>query len=138
MKIAIRYYTKSGNTRKLAEAIGRAIGVAPEDISNPLTEDVDLLFLGSSVYKAGVDKAVKRFISDLDVKVGKIVNFSSAALISGTYRQVKKLAAARGIVMADEEFHCKGSFHGLFKSHPDTVDLKNAGAFAENVVAGGK
>lgn len=138
MKIAIRYYTKSGNTRKLAEAIGRAIGVVPEDISSPLTEDVDLLFLGSSVYKAGVDKAVKRFISDLDVKVGKIVNFSSAALISGTYRQVKKLAAARGIAMADEEFHCKGSFHGLFKSHLDTVDLKNAGTFAENVVAGGK
>ena len=30
MKIAIRYYSKTGNTEKLAEAIGEAIGVAPK------------------------------------------------------------------------------------------------------------
>ena len=47
MKIAIRYYSKTGNTEKLAEAIGEAIGVAPKTIDEPLNEDVDILFLGN-------------------------------------------------------------------------------------------
>ena len=43
MKIAIRYYTKTGNTKKLAEAISSAIGVEAKTVDEPLTEDVDIL-----------------------------------------------------------------------------------------------
>ena len=89
MKIAIRYYTKTGNTKKLAEAIGSAINVEAKTIDEPLTEDVDLLFLGSAVYAAGIDKRVKEFIESINVNVGEVVNFSSAALIESTYKQVK-------------------------------------------------
>ncbi|WP_292605419.1 flavodoxin family protein [Methanobrevibacter sp. UBA188] len=90
MKIAIRYYTKTGNTKKLAEAIGSAINVEAKTIDEPLTEDVDLLFLGSAVYAAGIDKRVKEFIESINVNVGEVVNFSSTALIESTYKQVKK------------------------------------------------
>ena len=61
MKIAVRYYTRGGNTKKLADAISKAVGVDAETTSVPLTEDVDILFLGSSVYANGVDDAVKEF-----------------------------------------------------------------------------
>lgn len=44
MKIAIRYYTKGGNTKKLADAISQATGVAAESVEQPLAEDVDILF----------------------------------------------------------------------------------------------
>jgi len=44
MKIVIRYYTKTGNTKKLAEAISSAIGVEAKTVDEPLTEDVDILF----------------------------------------------------------------------------------------------
>lgn len=54
MKTAVRYFTMTGNTKKLAEAIAAALDVTAEDLSKPLTEDVDVLFLGSSVYAAGV------------------------------------------------------------------------------------
>lgn len=80
MKIAIRYYSKTGNTEKLAEAIGEAIGVAPKTIDEPLNEDVDILFLGNSVYNAGADSKVKEFLKNIDVNVGSIVNVSSALL----------------------------------------------------------
>ena len=35
MKIAIRYYTKTGNTKKLAEAIGSAINVEAKTVDEP-------------------------------------------------------------------------------------------------------
>ena len=48
MKIAVRYYTKTGNTKRLAEAIAEAVGVEALPISEPVGEPVDLLFLGNS------------------------------------------------------------------------------------------
>lgn len=132
MKIAIRYYTKSGNTKKLADAIGQSLNCKPEDVSIPLEEDVDVLFLGSSVYAAGVDKAVKDFVSSISVKVGKVVNFSTAALLPSTYKQVKKLVEAKNIVISEEEFHCRGSFQFMHKGKPDALDCQNAIDFAKN------
>lgn len=49
MKIAARYYTRSGNTKKLADAIADAVGTTAKTTAEPLTEDMDILFLGSSV-----------------------------------------------------------------------------------------
>ena len=135
MKIAIRYYTKTGNTKKLAESIGSAINVEAKTIDEPLTEDVDLLFLGSAVYAAGIDKRVKEFIESINVNVGEVVNFSSAALIESTYKQVKKQVEAKGLKMSENEFHCRGAFKFVHRGHPDKTDLKNAQEFAKKVIS---
>ena len=135
MKIAIRYYTKTGNTKKLADAIGNALDCKPEDVSVPLTEDTDILFLGSSVYAAGVDTAIKDFVSGISVKVGKVVNFSTAALLPSTYKQVKKLVEAKDISMSEKEFHCRGSFQFMHKGKPDESDCLKASEFAKSCFA---
>ena len=70
MKIAIRYYTKSGNTKKLADAIGNQLNVEVLTVKTPLTEKVDVLFLGSSVYAAGVDESIKSFIRNNKDNIG--------------------------------------------------------------------
>ena len=134
MKIAIRYYTKTGNTKKLAEAIGSAINVEAKTVDEPLTENVAILFLGSAVYAAGIDKRVKEFIENIDVNVGKVVNFSSAALIKSTYNQVKKQVEQKGLKMSEDEFHCRGAFKFVHRGHPDETDLKNAQEFAKRLV----
>ena len=136
MNTAIRYYSRSGNTKKLAEAISEAIEVEALTTASPLTEDVDILFLGSSVYAYGVDDQIKEFIRGIDVKVGKVVNFSTAALVNSTYKQVGKLLAEKKIPQAEEEFYCKGSFGPLHKGKPDENDLKKAAEFARKVVHG--
>lgn len=136
MKAAIRYYSRGGNTEKLAKAIGEAIGVEALTTKSPLTEDVDVLFLGSSVYAYGVDDDVKRFISGINVKVGKVVNFSTAALVKSTYKQVGRLLAEKNIPQAKEEFYCKGSFGPLHKGKPDEADQRAAAKFAEKVMKG--
>ena len=135
MKIEVRYYTRSGNTKKLAEAIAKAAGTEAKTVEEPLREDVDILFLGSSVYAYGVDDSIKKFISNIDVTVGKVVNFSTAALIKSTYKQVGKLLAEKGIAQAEEEFYCKGSFGPMHKGKPDEKDCKAAAAFAKKIIS---
>ena len=135
MKIAIRYYTKTGNTKKMAEALSEAVGVEALTVDSPLTEDVDILFLGSAVYAAGVDAKVKEFIENINVNVGKIVNFSSAALIESTYKQVKKIAENNNITMAEEEFHCRGAFKLVHRGRPNNEDLRNLQEFGKNIVS---
>ena len=135
MKIAVRYYTKTGNTRRLAEAIARAVGVEAQPISTPVAEPVDLLFLGNSYYAFAIDPEVREFVKGLDkTKVGKIVSFGSAAMLNSTYKKVKAEADKVGIPMDEREFHCKGEFKGLHKGRPDESDLKAAAAFAQKIV----
>lgn len=133
MKIAVRYFTRSGNTKKLALAIAESVGVDAKEVSVPLEEHVDILFLGSSVYAAGVDEAVKRFIDENREKIGTLYNFSTAALISSTYKQIRKIAEEKGVKLAEEEFHCRGSFAVMHKGHPNRDDLDAAAAFARKV-----
>ena len=134
MKVAVRYYTQTGNTRKLCDAIASALGVEAKSVEAPLEEAVDLLFLGSSVYAAGIDPAVKNFINNLEPsKVGSVVNISTAALLPSTYNQVKKLLAARNIPVKEEEFHCRGQFHALHKGKPDAADIDAAVSFAKKM-----
>jgi flavodoxin len=136
MKAAIRYYSKGGNTEKVALAISKATGLPAETIDVPLLEDVDILFLGSSVYGFDVDDQVKQFISNLDVKVGKVVNFSTACLVKSTYKQVGKLLAEKNIPLAKEEYYCRGSFGPMHKGRPNQQDLQAAEAFARKIMEG--
>ncbi len=131
MTFAVRYYTKTGNTRKLANAIAEELGVEALPITEPVTEKVDALFLGNSYYAFNIDPEVRKFVASLDKdKVGKIVNFGSAAMLNSTYKKVKAEADKVGIAMDDKEFHCKGEFKMLHKGRPDENDIRDAVVFA--------
>ena len=134
MNVAIRYYTKTGNTKKLADAISEAVNVPALTVDNPLTEKADILFLGSSVYAAGVDEEIKSFLRNNKDNIGTLVNFSTAALLPSTFNQVKKLAEELSITVCDDEYHCRGSFAMLHRNRPNVDDCKAAKAFAESIM----
>ena len=135
MKAAVRYYTKTGNTRRLAEAVAEAIGVEALPLSAPIEEPVDVLFLGNSYYAFSIDPEVREFVKKLDKsKVGRIVNFGSAAMLNSTYRKVKAEADKVGIPMDEREYHCRGEFKGVHKGRPNAEDLKAAAEFAKAIV----
>ena len=135
MNIAVRYYTKTGNTKRLAEAVAKAVGVEALPISAPVTEPVDILFLGNSYYAFSIDTQDRDFVRKLDKsRVGKIVNFGSAAMLNSTYKKVKAEADKVGIPIDEREFHCKGEFKGIHKGRPDESDLKEAAEFAKKIV----
>lgn len=137
MKIAVRYYTKTGNTKRLAEAVAEALGTEALPLSAPVEESVDILFLGNSYYAFSIDPEVRDFIRKLDKnKVGRIVNFGSAAMLNSTYKKVKAEADKVGIPMDEREFHCKGEFKGIHKGKPDAEDLANVSSFAKSIISG--
>lgn len=132
MTFAVRYYTKTGNTKRLAEAVAKELGVEALPISEPVSEKVDVLFLGNSYYAFSIDPKVRDFVASLDkAKVGRIVNFGSAAMLNSTYKKVKAEADKVGIAMDDKEFHCKGEFKGIHKGRPNDADVKAAAEFAK-------
>ena len=134
MKAAVRYYTKTGNTKRLAEAVAEAVGVEALPLNYPVEEPVDVLFLGNSYYAFSIDPEVRAFIRSLDSgKVGSIVNFGSAAMLNSTWKKVKAEADEKGIPMDEREFHCKGEFKGIHKGRPNQEDLAAAAAFAKSV-----
>ncbi len=135
MKVAVRYYTKTGNTKRLAEAVAEAVGAEALPLSTPIEEKVDILFLGNSYYAFSIDPEVRNFIRTLDIgKIGRIVNFGSAAMLNSTYKKVKAEADKIGIPMDEREFHCRGEFKGVHKGRPNEDDLKAAAAFAREIV----
>ncbi len=132
MTYAVRYYTRTGNTKKLAKAMADVLGVEALPISSPIKEPVDILFLGNSYYAFNIDPEVKQFIGGLDKnKVGKIVNFGSAAMLNSTYNKVKKEADKVGVPMDEKEFHCKGEFRHVHKGRPNDEDVAAAAEFAK-------
>jgi len=134
MTIAVRYYTRSGNTEKLAKAIAQTVGIQAEPVSEALHEKTDILFLGCSYYAFDVDETVKRFLFDNKENIGKIVCFGTSAMMKSTRKPIKRITDAAGVVLAEEEFHCRGSFGPMHKGHPDEQDLTKAAAFAKMVV----
>ena len=135
MRFAVRYYTKTGNTKRLAEAVAKAVGVEALPLSSPIEEPVDILFLGTSYYAFSIDPEVRKFIQLLPAdKVGRIVNFGSAAMLNSTLKKVKAEAAKRGIAVDDREFHCKGEFKGIHKGRPNSEDLAAAAEFAKTFI----
>ncbi len=132
MTYAVRYYTKTGNTKKLADALAKELGVEALSIDTPVSEKVDILFLGNSYYAFTIDPEVREFVKGLDKnKVGKIVNFGSAAMLNSTYKKVKAEADKVGIPMDTKEFHCKGEFKGVHKGRPNAEDISAIVAFAK-------
>ena len=132
MTYAVRYYTKTGNTKRLAEAMAKELGVEALPISEPVNDAVDYLFLGNSYYAFSIDPEVRAFVESLDKeKIGKIVNFGSAALLNSTYKKVKNVADRVGIAMDDKEFHCKGEFKGIHKGRPNEADIAAAVQFVK-------
>ncbi len=134
MKIAIRYFSKTGHMEKMASVVSDVTGVKAETMDIPVTEETDILFLGSAVYMTGIDDKVKEFISTLDSKVKKVICFSSAAILPSSYVQVKALLEKQHIAVDEKEFHCRGQFTLLHRGRPNQSDLENLRVFVKEIV----
>ena len=135
MNVKVRYYSKTGNTKKLAEAIAEAAGVKGETVAEPVNDETDVLFLGAAVYAYGVSKEIKDFIGKLNPSlVKKVVVFSDSALAERAYPSVARLLKDKGINVAEENFYCRGQFLHLHTGRPNAEDLASAKSFAKKIV----
>lgn len=135
MRIEVRYFTKNGATRKLAEAIADAVGAPAQTLDAPMEQRADLLFLGASVYGGKPDPAVTRFIRQNAKHIGKIVVFGSACTSRSAFPAIKAAAADEAVKTAEMYFQCKGAFWFLNKGRPNEQDCADAAAFAKKQIS---
>jgi flavodoxin len=83
----VRYQSRGGNTKSVADAIANKVGVKAESITVPLNEPIDFLFIGGGVYAHGIDDTLIRYLKNLDATNVKVVAaFSTAGVMDGAKR----------------------------------------------------
>jgi len=106
-KIAVRYQSRGGNTKTVAEAIAKAAGVTAEPIDVPIAEPVDILFVGGGVYAWDIDQSLKTYLQDLTQEnVKSVAAFSTAGGMDKTGK-VAEIVKARGISVCEETLPVK-------------------------------
>lgn len=137
MNIAIRYFSKFGHSKKMADVLAQVAGVNAETVSVPLDGGTDILFLGAGIFLGKVDKRVLAFMDSLSPSQVKcVVLFGSSAIVDSPVPQMRKRLEQRGITVSGRSFSCKGSMGPVHAGHPDEKDLFELKAFAEALIAG--
>ena len=91
MKAAVRFYSRSGNTKLVADAIAEALGISAVSVDAPeaeLKEKADVLFVGGALYAYG---AVSVDAPEAELKEKADVLFVGGALYAyGLDRHLKE------------------------------------------------
>lgn len=134
-KIAVTYYSKTGNTEKLAKAIGEELGCPISTVYTTIAKPVDILFLGTAVYTLGISKKMANYISLLDpAKIGKVAIFSTSSQPEQAYTKIAELLKERGIEVCEENFLFKSKFFNAHLDGPNEDDVTNIKKFARQIV----
>jgi flavodoxin len=111
LKTAVRYYSRSGNTKIVAEAMADALGINAVSVDQPeapITEPVDVLFIGGALYAYGIDRHLKEYIRSLNpANVKNAVVFSTSWISRHSLDLITDALKARGITVRDETFYVK-------------------------------
>lgn len=108
MKVAIRYYSKLGHTKAIAEAMGEEANVkAISVIDEPeLKEEVDILFLGGAPYANIMDEKLREYAKSLSKElVKRVVLFTTSNWSRRTVRSLRKIITNKGIEVDEEYFY---------------------------------
>jgi flavodoxin I len=131
------YYSKSGNTRKVADAIAEELGIKAVDVNAAsLDPGAKVVFLGSGRYGGLPGPEMQKFIESNDFKSRKVAYFSTcwrAGLskdreVESTNKALEKKGA---IVLGD--YHCLGKTKIFNGGHPNQEDLDGAKKFAREM-----
>ena len=129
MKAAVRFYSRSGNTKLVADAIAGALGISAVSVDAPeaeLKEKADVLFVGGALYAYGLDKHLKEYLEKLFTgQVGKAVIFSTSWISKHSIDLIRKALEAKGIPVEKETFYVKNK--------ADEKQLKEAATFAKKM-----
>ena len=135
-KVKVIYHSKSGHTKKIADAIAKVCEVEAIDITEPHTlGEVDLLFIGMGIYAGKPDHAILGYLDNLPANTIK-----GAALFSTSCRGKDCTALAvgvlehKGILIYNKRCNCKGQFLFFSKGKPDHEDTRKARKFAREVL----
>lgn len=134
------YVSKGGNTKKLADAIAKGAGISAVSVEYfDLSETVDTLYVGASIYAGAIDGKLRQFLAGLkSSQIKNVVVFGTSAGKKTALPEIKSILEQNGVTVSGDEFHCKGSFLLANRGRPNEEDMKQAEAFAKKTCGGRK
>ena len=128
MNVAVRYYSRSGHVKALAEALAEGAGVEAISIDDPkgkLTKPVDILFIGGALYAYQLDQKLKDYIAAIPEGMVKdrAICFGSSALTRRPIFLIQDELKKVGINVAPQAVYGRGN--------PRKLVLESAKVFAE-------
>ena len=139
MNFAVIYFSRRGNTRKIAETIAQELAVKAVDVKSGTVnlDGVDMLVVGSGTYGGKPGKELVSFLEGLPSVTGKkaacfCTSAGGADKAAATMRQMLE---AKGY-STTECFSCLGQW-GWFsrRGHPTDEELGQAGEWAKKLKA---
>jgi flavodoxin I len=134
MEFQVIYFSKTGNTKKVAEAIASELGVKAEDVNDAKLNEDALVFLGSGCYGGKPAEIMTKFIEDSNFKSRTVVLFGTSA--SGKGMEVKEMENVLNTKEAciTGKFFCKGKFLLVNRGRPSDEDFDEAKTFAKLMI----
>jgi flavodoxin len=136
---ALIYFSRGGNTRKVAQVIAEELGVTAVDIKNeqPDVSDMDLLIVGTGVYGSKPGKELVAYLENIKPVVGKKAAYFSTSAggdASKTFQVMEDILSKKGYSDAGC-FSCLGKWlMGLSRrGHPSEEELAQAREFAKKL-----
>jgi flavodoxin len=132
------YYSKTGNTKKVAEAIAAELKVTAKNVKTAGTIAPDaFVFLGTGCYGATLPAEIEKFLKKNKFNGhsnGRIMAlFTTSAFGSVAERNlIEKQITAQGAIIT-HNFKCFGRFLTAKKGHPTDDELQKAREFARTV-----
>jgi flavodoxin len=142
------------NTEKIANAVAKVLGAevkSPRQVTPEEIAEYDLVGFGSGIYHATFDSSVLELADRLPHAAGKKVFlfstygapavFVGGKFVANNHTQIREKLQAKGYTVIGE-FGCAGwntnsiyrFLGGLNKGKPDAGDLRNAEAFARDMM----
>jgi flavodoxin len=128
------YYPRTGNTKKVAEAIAAELKVKAKDVKTAgvLAPDA-FIFMGMGCYGGTLPKEITAFM-DKNKFSGRIMAlFTTSAFNSAAERNlIEKQLTAKGAIIT-HNYKCFGHLLATKKQHPTPEELEKARDFARMV-----
>ncbi len=131
----VLYYSRGGNTKKLADVIAKELKTGAEDVrTSSLSAGAEIVFLGSGCYGGKPGQDMSKFIASGNFQGRKVALFgTSNGGLGHELRDMEGSLQQKGATILGS-YYCKGQFLKFFsKGHPDKEDLDSARKFAREM-----
>ncbi len=112
MSVAIRYQSRGGHVKEMAEIIAEGAKVEPVSINDPegpITKPVDVLFIGGALYKFHLDPSMEEYLKNIpEGMVRKAIVFGSSALTRRPIYLIQERLKAKGIDIHPMALYMRG------------------------------
>ena len=133
MNVQVMYFSRKGNTKKIADAIATELGVSAENVKNATLQKDSLIFLGSGCYGGKPGNDMISFIESNTFKSREVALFGTSG--GGEGKEVEEMTAMlkQKNATIKGSFFCKGQFMLFSRGKPSERDLIEAKQFAKNM-----